>query len=224
MDETIIAFVSFFMLFFIIIVIRVGRRYKRFVKTQRKSPSLILFEKIWRSSNADLDCGGADCGGADCGDCDCGGMYCSSSNCDCCGCECESKKTKEQKEQEERIMARKQKEKEQKQKELEEKTERVKETEELMEKEFKTKEDEKKIIENLTCDQEETNLNWLSAVTMISKERIIEIVLENYILRINNENVINIELMEKEAEIICPLCGNLLEKDSKFCKYCGHNF
>ncbi|NHJ38964.1 MAG: MptD family putative ECF transporter S component [Asgard group archaeon] len=94
MKETTIAFVSFFMLFFLVIIVRVGRRLKRRKISSKKMPGLLLFSKIRRSNTADLDCdcGGADCGG-DCGggDCDCGGGDCGGGDCDCGGadgCDC----------------------------------------------------------------------------------------------------------------------------------------
>ncbi len=116
--------------------------------------------------------------------------------------------------------------------------------EELREINFQSKEGKKIKIKELVSNKEKTSLQWISTITMIPIESVIETLTEdpNFIIE---DNYVLIQKMpaksestmpevrrasaqelrereEKLAQGICPICDNPFEPNREYCYNCGY--
>ncbi len=102
-----------------------------------------------------------------------------------------------------------------------------------------SKEVQKDNIKELIGNKQKTSLQWLSTVTMISIDELIDYLSKDSNYKIENNNVVNLKMQtekefkfkdratitqeakEKIPKRICPICNIQIESDWKFCVYCG---
>ena len=126
----------------------------------------------------------------------------------------------------------------------ESKIQQIREAEELGEIDFQSKEGKKRKIKELLSNKEKTSLQWISTVTMIPIESVIEILTEDSNFIIKDDSVLIAKMLaksestmpeerrisaqelrerkEKIAEGICPICSNSLEPNKEYCSNCGY--
>ena len=83
----------------------------------------------------------------------------------------------------------------------------------------------------LTSGRVKTNLNYLSSVMLVPKERIIELVDKTIFLSLEGEFVRNniirgkedlpADFQEKIISGICPYCNNVIDRSRNYCLNCG---
>jgi len=87
-------------------------------------------------------------------------------------------------------------------------------------------EEEKYKIKDLISKRQKTSLMYISNITLIPKERIITLLLDNSDFDIENEYIINKKLVVKDelTDEICPECNNPFKSSRKYCSTCGFEF
>ncbi len=105
-------------------------------------------------------------------------------------------------------------------------------------------EKEESKIKKLVSNKQKTSLQWISAVTMIPIERVIEILTEDPNFLFEDDSVLNQNMLtesessttkdsivsvqdlrerkEKIAKGICPTCNNPFESNRVYCSNCGN--
>lgn len=115
-------------------------------------------------------------------------------------------------------------------------TKRSKKTEGLTEKGSLSLEKEKVKVIDLISKRHKTSIMYISNITSLPKERIIEIILEDLDFMIEHEYVINKKIPatreiktkemkrieDKMAKGFCPICDTPLKPDWEFCSNCGY--
>ncbi|MGC9778061.1 MAG: hypothetical protein HZR80_02340 [Candidatus Heimdallarchaeota archaeon] len=126
----------------------------------------------------------------------------------------------------------------------ESKIQQYRKPEELREIDFQSKEGKKIKIKELVSNKEKTSLQWISTITMIPIESVIEILAEDSNFIIEDDYVLiqkmpaksestmpedrrasAQELREREEKLaqgICPICNNLFEPNREYCSNCGY--
>lgn len=125
----------------------------------------------------------------------------------------------------------------------ESKIQQYRKAEELREIDFQSKEGKKRRIKELVNNKEKTSLQWISTITMIPIESVIEILTEDPNFTIEEDYVLiqkipakgestmpedrrasAQELREREEKLaqgICPICNNPFEPNREYCANCG---
>ncbi|MCG3252563.1 MAG: hypothetical protein KAX09_01840 [Candidatus Heimdallarchaeota archaeon] len=129
-------------------------------------------------------------------------------------------------------------------KETESKIQQIRKADELRAIDFQSKDGKKRKIKELLSYKEKTSLQWISTVTMIPIESVIEILTEDSNFIIKDDSVLFAKMLaksestmpderrvsaqelrereEKIAEGICPICSNSFEPNSEYCPNCGY--
>lgn len=202
MKETTIAFVTFFMTFFLLIQIKIIGRIRKLRMIRRK---MIEIEYYQKSTGEIL--------------CDCINCFCCSSETRYCRSEAYDIIEEEFEEDlfEFRHKARMEK--------------RYKERKRKQSSLDLTLEKEKSKIIKLVDDSEKTSIWWVSSTTNIPKEDIVEIlkyepgylIVDDYIY--NQRKMTKEEILTVKEKIagwkMCPNCENPVEKESEYCPNCG---
>ena len=85
-------------------------------------------------------------------------------------------------------------------------------------------EEEQTKVRDLVSKRQKTSIMYISNITLLPPERIIEIILDDPDFIIEYEYVINKKLLMKEeiAKRICSICNTPFEPSHEFCSNCGN--
>ncbi|NPE08113.1 MAG: hypothetical protein GNW80_07520 [Asgard group archaeon] len=125
----------------------------------------------------------------------------------------------------------------------ESKIQQIRKADELRTIDFQSKDGQKRKIKELLSNKEKTSLEWISTITMIPIDSVIEILIEdpNFIIKDDyvliqkmlaksestmpdERRVSAQELREREEKLaqgICPICSNFFEPNREYCSNCG---
>ncbi len=92
------------------------------------------------------------------------------------------------------------------------------------EKGYLSAEEEQTKVKDLVSKRQKTSIMYISNITLLPQERIIEIILDDPDFIIEYEYVINKKLLMKEeiAKRICSICNTPFEPSHEFCSNCGY--
>jgi hypothetical protein len=100
-----------------------------------------------------------------------------------------------------------------------------KKADELEEKTFLSIEEEIKKVMDTVSKREKTSILYISNITSLPKQRVIEIILKDPDYRIEHEYVLNKKLLSIEEKFSiekCPKCGNHMKPDWLYCPNCSY--
>jgi hypothetical protein len=87
-------------------------------------------------------------------------------------------------------------------------------------------EEEQTKVKNLVSERQKTSIMYISNITSLQKQRVIEILLADPDYIIEHEYVINKKLLPKEEKIpleSCPQCENPVKPNWEYCSNCGYD-